>query len=184
MLLLIKNEQLIFSLVLLIEIIDYDFMSELPPPPPDLENKFHRNRGIVIGLGIGLLLLGLFGLMIADQNYNDVARYVNYGGTRNGDWLFRELTRQIAIFSSVFVIGAFAIFYGWLSVRSKSARQLMISNSPIRNGMIGAGGALVGGSLPSLFMYMLTGDSFQLLISFPILIVGVAVVACSFAVKS
>jgi hypothetical protein len=116
-------------------------MSEVPPPPPDLENKFQRNIGILIGLGLGLLLLGFFGLMISNQNYNDVARYVNYEGTRNGNWLFRDLTRQIAIFSTFTITGAIAIFWGWLKL-SKSDRQQLSQNYPIRNMMRGGGGAI------------------------------------------
>ena len=158
-------------------------MSELPLPP-ELENKFQRNGGIVIGLGLGVLMVGLLGLIVADQNYVDVARYVNYQGARNGDWLFRGITLQIAIFCSMLVSGAIAIFLGWLILRSKIARQQMLHKYALRNGMMGGGGALAFGSLPTLFMYLLTGESFQLWLGLPILIVGVVVVACSFAVKS
>lgn len=159
-------------------------MSEVPPPPADLESKFQRNYGLLIGLGLGLLLLGLFGVFFANQNYNDVARYVNYQGTRNGNWLFRDLTRQIAIFCSVFVMGVIGTFLGWLKLRSKSARQELLHKYPIRSGMIGGGGALAFISLQYLFMYLLTGDSFQLWLFFPAFIVGVVLVACSFAIKS
>jgi hypothetical protein len=159
-------------------------MSEVPPPPPDLENKFQRNIGILIGLGLGLLLLGFFGLMISNQNYDAVARYVNYEGTRNGSWLFRDLTRQIAIFSTFPITGAIAIFWGWLKLRSKSARQQLSQNYPIRNMMIGGGGAIAFFSLQFFFMYLLTGDNIQLWLFLPAFIVGVAVVACSFAVKT
>jgi hypothetical protein len=159
-------------------------MSEVPPPPPDLENKFQRNIGLLIGLGLGLLLLGFFGLMISNQNYNDIARYVNYEGTRNGNWLFRDLTRQIAIFSTFTITGAIAIFWGWLKLRSKSARQQLLHADPLRNGLIGGGGALAFFSLQFLFMYLLTGDSFQLWLFLTSCIVGVVLVACSFTIKN
>jgi len=149
-----------------------------------LESKFQRNCGLAIGLGLGVLLLGLLGLMFANQNYNDVARYVNYHGTRDGDWLFRDLTRQIAIFCSVSVTGAITVLWGWLKLRSKSARQEILCKYPVRNGMIGAGGAVAFISLQHLFMYLLIGDSFQLfLFSLPFAF-GVVLVACGFAVKS
>jgi hypothetical protein len=158
-------------------------MSELPIPP-DLENKFQRNGGLVIGLGLGVLLMGLLGLMIANQNYNDVARYVDYQGTRNGDWLFRELTSQIAIFSTVSIVGAIAIFWGWLTLRSKSAKQGLLHDYTYRNAMRGGGGAVAFFSLQFFFMYLLTGDSFQLWLFLPPCIVGIVLFACSFAVKS
>jgi hypothetical protein len=158
-------------------------MSDLPLPP-ELEKKSQRGFGLVIGLGLGVLLVGLLGLMMANQNYNDVARYVDYQGTRNGVWLFRDLTRQIAMFSMVSIVGAIGIFWGWLTMRSKSARQALLHDYTYRNAMRGGGGGVAFFSLQFLFMYLLTGDSFQLWLFLSPFIVGVVLVACSFAVKS
>jgi hypothetical protein len=158
-------------------------MSELPPPP-DLENKFQRNGGLIIGLALGVLLIGLFGLMIANQNYNEVARYVDYQGTRNGDWLFRELTSQIAVFSTFSTVGAVALIWGWLKLRSKNARQELLRDYTYRNAMRGGGGAMAFFSLQFVFMYLLTGDTFQLWLFLLPGIAGIVLVAGSFAVKS
>jgi hypothetical protein len=81
-------------------------------------------------------------------------------------------------------VGVFATFWDWLKLGSKSFRQELLHKYPIRNGMIGGGGALAFISFQNLFMYLLTGDSFQLWLFFPIFIVGVVLVACSFAIKS
>jgi hypothetical protein len=158
-------------------------MHEIPPPPPDLEAKFQRSAGIVIGIALGVLLVGLLGLLIANLNYNDVARYVNYNGTRNGDWLFRRLTNQIATFSSLSIAGAITLFWGWLTLRRKKAKQMMFKNNPIRNGMIGGGGAMAFYSLTSLFMYLFTGDSLQLWLFLPPFIIGVVLVSFGFSMK-
>jgi hypothetical protein len=50
------------------------------PLPPILENKFQRNGGIVIGLGIGLLLIGSVGALIASQTYSEVKTFFSYTG--------------------------------------------------------------------------------------------------------
>jgi hypothetical protein len=64
-------------------------------------------------------------------------------------------------------VGVFATFWDWLKLGSKSSRQELLHKYPIRNGMIGGGGALAFISFQNLFMYLLTGDSFQLWLFFP-----------------
>jgi hypothetical protein len=151
------------------------------PLPPLLENKFQRNGGIVIGMGIGLLLIGSAGALIASQTYSEVQRFLSYTGVETNNYLLRDLIDQITIYLTITVAGAVAIFWGGLILRSQIARDMTLNKRPrarLGHGLIGGGGTLALYSVRSLFSYILTSRYIELELFIPMFIIGIVTVGC------
>lgn len=153
------------------------------PLPPVLENKFQRNGGIVIGMGIGLLLIGSVGALIASQTYSDVKTFFSYTGIDANNYLYRHLIDQITIYLTITVAGAVAVFWGGIALRSKTFREISLNKRPhvrLGNALIGGGGALALYSVRSLFSYILTSRYIELELFIPMFIIGIVTVGCGF----
>jgi hypothetical protein len=152
------------------------------PLPPLLENKFQRNGGIVIGMGIGLLLIGAVGALITSQTYGEVKTFLSYDGVTN-NYVLNDLIQQITIYLTIIVAGAVAVFWGGLALRSKFFREVSLNKGPnarLGNGLIGGGGALALFSFRSLFSYFLTSKFIELELFIPMFIIGAVLVGCGF----
>jgi hypothetical protein len=153
------------------------------PLPPVLENRFQRNGGIVIGLGIGLLLIGAVGALIASQTYSEVQRFLSYDGVETNNYLLRDLIDQITIYLTIIVAGAVAVIWGGLILRSQTARDETLNKRPrarLAHGLMGGGGTLALWSTRSLFSYILTSKYIELELFIPMFIIGIILVSCGF----
>ena len=151
------------------------------PLPPPLENKFQRNGGIVIGMGIGLLLIGSVGALIASQTYSEVKTFFSYTGVNTNNYLYRHLIDQITIYLTIIVAGAVATIWGGIILRSQTARDMTLNKRPharLANGLMGGGGTLALWSTRSLFSYLLTSEYIELELFIPMFIIGVVLVGC------
>ena len=151
------------------------------PLPPLLENKFQRNGGIVIGMGIGLLLIGSVGALIASQTYSDVKTFFTYTGIDANNYLYRHLIDQITIYLTIIVAGAAAVVWGGIILRSQTARDMTLNKRPharLANGLMGGGGTLTLWSTRSLFSYLLTSKYIELELFIPMFIIGAVLVGC------
>jgi hypothetical protein len=153
------------------------------PLPPILENKYQRNGGIVIGMGLGLLLIGVVGTMIASQTYSEVKTFLSYDGVVSNNYLFRDLINQITIYLTIIVAGAVAMFWGELALRSKTFREISLKKGPLSrlgSGLVGGGGALTFYSFRSLFSFLLTSSYIELELFATMFTVGIVIVGCGF----
>jgi hypothetical protein len=149
--------------------------------PPMLENKFQRNGGILIGIGIGVLLIGTLGALVSLQTYSEVRTFLNYGVAETNNYVLNDLISSISIYLTIIVAGAAAIFWGGLLLRSNVAREITLNKRPhgsLGNGLLSAGGGLAIYSTHSLFAYILTSDQIQLELFIPLFAIGTFLVAC------
>lgn len=128
------------------------------------EQKIHRNRGIVIGLGIALILLGSFGWFSVSSLYGILWRiFVEVGLDPSRHYLFRTLNMLISGYMTFSVAGVVALILGVFSDRKRVLNGLF---EPSRNPLVGAvwggGGVLAIISLQNLLYYLLVSDQIYL----------------------
>jgi hypothetical protein len=155
------------------------------PLPPLLENKFQRNGGIIIGIGLGLLLIGSAGALIANQTYSEARTFLSYGGVETNNYLLNDMIMQIAIYLTITTTGAIAALWGLILLRSNTARELTLNIRPharLSGGLIGGGGALAFGAVRFLFMFLLTSDQIQIQLFIPTFAVGILLMSCGILV--
>lgn len=153
------------------------------PLPPMLESKFQRDGGIVIGLGMGLLLIGTVGALIASQTYGEVRTFLSYDGVSANNYVLNDLIQQITIYLTIIVAGAVAVFWGGLGLKSKTFREMSLNktmHARLGNGLIGGGGAMALFSIRSLFSYILTSRFIELELFIPMFIIGAVLVGIGF----
>ena len=131
------------------------------PLPPISEKKYQRNIGMVVGIGLGLLLIGSAGALIAYINYNDLLNLLNSNEinlNHVSNTLFRNLLDQIALYSTLAVLGIAAIIAGILGLKSKFFREIWLNKRPYvqeGNFLAGIGASFVMLSFSNLLQYLL-----------------------------
>jgi hypothetical protein len=128
------------------------------PLPPLLENKFQRNGGIIIGMGVGLLMIGSIGASFSYQTYSQVARFLTSNGEDINNYVLRDMLELTAIYLTIIIMGIYAVVFGLLALRSQFFREITLNKGPysrLGGGLIGGGGALFLGSFRNLFTYLL-----------------------------
>ena len=128
------------------------------PLPPLLEAKFQRSNGAVIGLGLGLLLIGLGGALIASSTFSEVKTFFSYTAVDPNNYLYRHLIDGIALFLTIAVAGSFLVLFGGISIKSQSFRNLTQDRDPLTrlgNFLFGSGIGITSLSFHNLFTYLL-----------------------------
>jgi hypothetical protein len=156
------------------------------PAKPDVttmpESRLQLSNGIIIGLGIALTLIGFLGWLFVSYTYGTLKDFFLASGyDPNSYYLFKNLTDQIAIYLTLMVIGAVALLWGALMLKSRAFRELFSSRGPharLGNGLIGGGGASALCSMRFLFLYILASDYLQLEFFIAFFLVGVILLAC------
>jgi hypothetical protein len=150
---------------------------------PIISNRrLHLNSGIFIGLGTGLILTGFLGWLSANNTYGALQNFFLYGGLDpNNYYLFNRLIDQMAIYLTLMSVGAYALLFGALILKSRAAQRLFYRKGPhyhLGGGLVGGGGALTLISTRNLFVYILTSDYSELQFFFVFFITGVFLSAC------
>lgn len=128
------------------------------PLPTLLENKFQRESGIIIGIGVGFLMIGSLGTLVSHQTYSGAARFLTSNGVDINNYFMRDMLELTAIYLTVIVWGVLAVVIGLLALRSQFFRDITLNKGPywrLGGGLVGAGGALALGSFRNLFNYLL-----------------------------
>jgi hypothetical protein len=146
------------------------------------EPKIQLSIGILIGLGIALILIGSFGSVAVNYTYGTLKNFLLASGyDPNSYYLFRDLTGQIAIYLTLTAIGAVALLWCALILKSRAVKELLNSRGPhykLGSGLIGGGGAIALSSMHSLFLYILASDYLDLEFFSVLFPVGVFLLAC------
>jgi len=146
------------------------------------EPKIQLNNGIVIGLGLALVLIGFFGLFTVNYTYETLKNFFLASGYDSSSYyLFRDLTDQIAVYLTFTMVGAVALLWAGLVLKSRAVKELVYHRGPhfqLGGGLIGGGGALAGSSMHFLFLYILASDYLQLELFTVLFPVGVFLLAC------
>jgi hypothetical protein len=124
------------------------------------ENKIHRNSGILIGLGIGLVFAGFLALFSVIFLYGTLSNiFVDAGIDPNQQYLFGQLDWQIAGYAEIIVVGVAVLIPGILFERKGLLRGLFEpAGNRLAGSLWGAGGFLSVLSLGNLFYYMLISN--------------------------
>jgi hypothetical protein len=136
----------------------------IPPPPPDFENKFQRNVGIMIGFGIGLAVICFAAALFEYGNYNDISRFLSEQGVEAQNYLTRDLMRNTfnntAFYLAFGVAGIFSIIIGLLSWKSNTFKEAYYNTKNfLGNFLFGVGFGLVILSLIYFFRYLLAPNN-------------------------
>ena len=129
--------------------------------PPMLEKKYQRNINITIGIGLGVLLIGSAGALIAYINYNDLLNLLNSNEinlNQVSNTLFRNLLNQIALYMTLVVLGIVSIIGAILGLKIKFFKEIWLNKRPyIQEGNILAsiGASFVMLSFSNLLQYLL-----------------------------
>ncbi len=143
-------------------------VSEHSKPPAKLdvttipERRLQFGKGIVIGLGLSLTLIGLFGWLSTSRTYETLKNiFLASGIDPNSYYLFIDLIDVIALYLMLMTTGMVALILGFMP----KLPRIFYTQGPharLGNGLIGGGGALAFFSLRSFFVYMLSSDFFEL----------------------
>jgi hypothetical protein len=130
------------------------------PLPKLLENKYQRNGGIVIGLGLGLLMIGSLGALVSYQTYGEVARVLGTVGIAADNYALRHMLDLTAVYLTIMMGGVFGVGFGALALRSRLFREIEADKDKrphyrLGSALIGGGGALTLLSFRNLFSYLL-----------------------------
>lgn len=138
------------------------------PAKPDIttisDRTLQLNRGIIIGLGAGLILVGFLGWLSVNNTYETLKNFFSAGGLDPSYYLFNRLIDQMTIYLSLMSAGVYALLLGALILKSRAAKRLFSSKGPhyrLGGGLMGGGGALTLISTHNLFVYILTSDYFE-----------------------
>jgi hypothetical protein len=136
----------------------------IPPPPPDFENKFQRNVGIMIGFGIGLAVICFAAAQFEYGNYNDISRFLSEQGVEPQNYLTSDLLRNTfsntAFYLAFGVGGILTTIMGLLSWKSNSFREAYYNkNNFLGNFLFGCGFGIIILSLIYVFRYLLAPNN-------------------------
>jgi hypothetical protein len=132
------------------------------------EVKNELNRGVLIGLGIGLCLAGFLGWGASSLNYDTLRRYfLAIGHDPSSFYLFRELIDQIAVSLVFMLTGVVVLLVSALASKNLAFREFLYRpyqgpHARLVNGLFAAGGSFALFSLISLFNYILASDYLEL----------------------
>lgn len=152
------------------------------------EVKNELNRGVLIGLGIGLCLAGFGGWFASSLNYDTLRRYfLAIGQDPSGFYLFRELIDQTAFFLGVMVTGVVVLLVSALASKSLAFREFLYRpfkgpHARLVSGLFAAGGSLALISLISLFRYILASDYLELKFFTVYFLAAVVLLACGYLI--
>jgi hypothetical protein len=139
------------------------------------EPRLQLSKGIVIGLGLALVLIGFAGYLYASRTYETLKDFFIESGLDTNYYLFNDLVNEMAAFLALTTAGAIALVLGGIMLkRRRSSRQGPHDHAA--GGLIGGGGALALGSLQPFFRYILTSDFFMLELSAGLLLAGLIVI--------
>jgi hypothetical protein len=141
--------------------------SSRPPTRIDVttipERKLQLGKGIVIGLGIALTLIGLLGWLSASRTYETLKNFFFASGIDpNSYYLFNDLIDLIAIYLTLMTTGIVALILGGFMPKPPRIFYSQGPHAHLGNGLIGGGGGLAFFSLRSFFVYILSLEFFEL----------------------